>query len=139
MGAEAKKLFKEAEVKRFIRYIHKNRQLLPLIITNIKVMTISRQSHDNLQTMLNDIVKRGLLTARGVVGFWRANSKVVIIAIIIIIVIIIIAFVFFIVIIIVLMLQANSKVVKIIIIVVLAIVFEIIIIIVGFLRTKSKF
>merc|ERR1712088_949772 len=39
VGAEAKKLFKEAE------------------------------------TMLNDIVKRGLLTARGVVGFWRANSK----------------------------------------------------------------
>ena len=28
------------------------------------------------QTMLADIVKRGLLTARGVVGFWRANSKV---------------------------------------------------------------
>ena len=82
--------------------------------------------------MLNDIVKRGLLTARGVVGFWRANSKVVIIAIIIII-----AFVFFIVIIIVL-LQANSKVVKIIIIVVLAIVFVIIIIIVGFLPAKSS-
>ena len=83
--------------------------------------------------MLNDIVKRGLLTARGVVGFWRANSKVVIIAIIIII--IIIAFVFFIVIIIEL-LQANSKVVKIIIIVVLAIVFVIIIIIVGFMPAK---
>ena len=76
--------------------------------------------------MLNDIVKRGLLTARGVVGFWRANSKVVIVA-----------FVFFIVIIIVL-LQANSKVVKIIIIVVLAIVFVIIIIIVGFLPAKSS-
>ena len=28
------------------------------------------------QTMLADIVNRGLLTARGVVGFWRANSKV---------------------------------------------------------------
>ena len=26
--------------------------------------------------MLADIVNRGLLTARGVVGFWRANSKV---------------------------------------------------------------
>ena len=41
VGAEAKKLFKEAEVKRFIGYIHKNRQLLPLNITNIKIQTIS--------------------------------------------------------------------------------------------------
>ena len=32
--------------------------------------------------MLTDIVKRGLLTARGVVGFWQANSKVVIVIVI---------------------------------------------------------
>ena len=36
--------------------------------------------------MLTDIVKRGLLTARGVVGFWKANSKVVIVILLVIIV-----------------------------------------------------
>ena len=37
--------------------------------------------------MLTDIVKRGLLTARGVVGFWKANSKVVVVIIIFILMI----------------------------------------------------
>ena len=40
--------------------------------------------------MLTDIVKRGLLTARGVVGFWQANSKVVIVIVVVIFVLIVV-------------------------------------------------
>ena len=43
--------------------------------------------------MLTDIVKRGLLTARGVVGFWQANSKVFIVIILIVVIIAVVTFV----------------------------------------------
>ena len=82
--------------------------------------------------MLTDIVKRGLLTARGVVGFWKANSKVVVIIIIISQILQLTwkssIFIINSVIIIVGFWEVNSKVV--VIIIVLTVIFSIVIIII---------
>jgi 5-methyltetrahydrofolate--homocysteine methyltransferase len=47
----------------------------PAILDHPEYGSAARELYDNAQTLLGKIVKDGLLTARGVYGFWPANSE----------------------------------------------------------------